>query len=407
MRIQILTSLAAILLLTTNVFSQCATLSQTPGWTAAAGLSCPFVGAVTDDTHFYRVYNPSVHGIGSPVEVCAVEFPVWLTQSGDGVSGNCAVIRLWRDTNFDMFPGDIGNPQPLGVCGSAAPSGVLLLAEDYVYIPDSASGTTYRHEFNCASPLWDPLSPLNELIVEVYFKCPASTGGRIEIGVSNVPGFAPSFMQAATCGMPVPVFTNAAGLAGDVVIDVQVEIGGNTCASSNCLGPQMEHPGTNEDLMLVSANRGFLGFGPSTDMSDGHGGETEKPGTGNDIIELRFGSPCGTFIFSPYVLLATLHRPSGTATGCTACGPTVASVFNAGKLDIYAQVATPFGPPFLTAVADQGLLGPGCQSNRHWFLIDPILNGTGYEWLWQIYVFSGAAQNAGIASTNGHDFGPF
>ena len=127
----------------------------------------------------------------------------------------------------------------------------------------------------------------------------------------------------------------------------------------------------------------------------------------NDVIELRFGSPCGTFDYASYILLATLHDPSGTATGCTTCGPTVASLFTSGKLDIYAQVASPFGPPFFTAVADQGLLGPGCLNNRHWFLIDPILNGTGYEWLWQVYVFSGAAQNIGIASSNGHDFGPF
>ena len=61
----------------------------------------------------------------------------------------------------------------------------------------------------------------------------------------------------------------------------------------------------------------------------------------------------------------------------------------------------------MTAVADQGLLGPGCQSNRHWFLIDPILNGTGYEWLWQVYVFSTAAKYSSVAASNGHDFGPF
>ena len=115
-------------------------LTQTPAWTTSLGLACPFVGAVTEDTHFYRVYKAAAQGVTVPVEVCAVEFPVWFTQSGDGVSGNCVVIRLWRDTIVDGFPGDAGNPQPLGYCGGVPPLGVTLLAEDYAYVPTRLPG---------------------------------------------------------------------------------------------------------------------------------------------------------------------------------------------------------------------------------------------------------------------------
>ena len=281
MRRYIFATLVTALALVASANGQCIDASQTIFFPATSGRSCPAFGAVTEDTHFYRIYDgPADGGFFSAVDVCAVEFPVWYTKSGDGTSGNCAVIRLWADSNFDDYPGDAGNPQPLGVCGGAPPAGVSLLAEDQVYIPDSASGTTFRHEMECP-PVWDPGTA--QLIVEVYFKCPADTSGRIEIGTSDLGWTAPSFMQAATCAMPVPVVNTS---SEDVIIDVEVHLGGSGC--STCVGPQMEHPGSNEDLMLVSANRGFLGLGPSSDMSDGHGGATEKPGTGNDVIELRF-----------------------------------------------------------------------------------------------------------------------
>ena len=189
--------------LSAGAFGQCQTLTQTPSWTSGFGLACPFFGSVTEDTHFFRVFRASDHGLTNPVEVCAVSFPVWFTQSGDGVSGNCVVIRLYRDVVVDQYPGDAGSPLPVGQCGAALPPSLTLIAEDYAYVPDSASGGVFRHEMDCASPLWDPFTPPNELVVEVFFRCPASSGGKIEIGCDFTATYQ-SFLQAATCGFTTP-----------------------------------------------------------------------------------------------------------------------------------------------------------------------------------------------------------
>lgn len=146
-------------------------------------VSCNTAGVHADNSYF-RAFD--VSGFADGFDVCAVEFGI---EQATGAGGTQPVtVNVYANSGL-AFPGGT-----LTLLGTASPS-VADQALTVLSVPLAASvaaGTT-------------------QMVVEVFTPDGQAAGHSFFIGSNNLGESAPSYLQAADCGITSPVATGAIG----------------------------------------------------------------------------------------------------------------------------------------------------------------------------------------------------
>lgn len=158
--------------------------SQVP--VAGNSISCN-AGGLHADNAYFRVYDLAAFPAG--FELCEVQFGVEQAQAGGGASNQPVTVNVYAQT------------------GAAFPGGTrTLVGTQALALQDQAVSVV-------TVPLTASIPAGAQLVLEVFTPDGQAPGHRFFIGSNSAGQAAPSYIQAASCGVTTPTDTAAIGFA--------------------------------------------------------------------------------------------------------------------------------------------------------------------------------------------------
>ena len=165
-------------------------------------------GVGTTENHYFRAFNMNTFTGGAEYDVTSVDFGIELAQSGGG-TGQPLTVNLYAN-HGSAFPGGDWQSNMIATSGT-------------VNIPDQSLTV-----FNQAISATVAAGTL-ELVMEVVTPDGTAVGNLFFVGSNPDPETAPSYLEAADCGITVPTTTGDIGFPDmHIVFNVNGNCGGGT-----------------------------------------------------------------------------------------------------------------------------------------------------------------------------------